>query len=284
MTPHPNPQELPITQQDMSAWLRRALEVQANFRRLPTLITAERAVSVVPTAELDSVSELIVEQLRRRLSNYEREPAAAALSDIADVLCAGSAHRTPENIAQGVRLAHDAHERDRAILRECRALFDLDLFDERDLPAHVRALKTLAGTGELKDEHDALENAARAIAGNYTASWATEPTEDCDGVLIGSRNADDVMHDFIRVYISDYSMEEGDDDKLAQYIALARPGNIAAMFDLIRLQRRQLSESAAAFQAQAAELAQYKAAFAQGVGEELERVAPGGALLDTNPL
>lgn len=280
MTTNPNPQELPITQQDMSQWLRRALEVQANFRRLPALAVAERAVSAVHPAELDSASELIVEQIRRRLSDYAREPAAAALSAIADVLGMGSACRTADSIADGVMRAHDAHERDRTILRECRALFDLDLFDERDLPAHVRALKTLSGTGELTAEHDSLENAARAIAEDYTASWTTEPTEDYDGVLVGSRNEDDAMHDFIRVYISDYSMEEGDDEKLAQYIALARPGNIAAMFDLIRLQRRQLSESAAAFQAQATELAQYKSAFAQGVGEELERIAPGGALLD----
>ncbi|KVN83429.1 hypothetical protein [Burkholderia ubonensis] len=238
-----NPQELPITQQDMSAWLRRALGVQAGFRRLPTLITAERALNVVPADELDAVSEIVIEQIRRRLSNYEREAAAAALSAIADVLAMGSACRTPHNVAQGVVLAHSAHERDRAILHECCALFSLEPFDTRKLPEAIRKLKTLAGKGELTDEHDRLENAARAIAPNYYAdSWECEPDSvEGAGALIGARHEDGSLNDFIHVYISDYSMEEGDDEALAAYLALARPTNIAAMFDVIRAQAKEIA-------------------------------------------
>lgn len=258
-----------LSASDLAGWFSKFLQLHANLKHTPALITAERALSVVPRESLEHVGAMVLEQIHRRLSDFEREPAAAALSDIAYVLGMGSLTQTPENVAQGVLMAHDHARRMQAYLRMCMEQFGIEPGDEAELPEAIRKLKSLAGKGELTADHDKMENAARAAAHYYGEPWDSEIGTE-RGYEVGSRADDGDMNGIIHVDVSNYSGDEAHDAELAAYLALVRPANIVALFDLIRAQQKELDG--------------YKAAFAQSVGDELERIAPGGALLEAAAL
>jgi O-acetyl-ADP-ribose deacetylase (regulator of RNase III) len=261
-----------IEAKDLADWLTSFIQNHANLTQHPAVITAERALSVVPRENLEHVTSMMLEQVRRRLCTFEREPGARALALIADLLCMGSMTRTPDNVAQGVRMMRDNAESVRAILRSAADHFSIEPGDESELPEKIHVLKTLAGNGALTAEHDKLENAARAIAPYYGETWEHEPDEDGKGVQVGTRHEDGSLNAFIRAYVSNYSMDDADDYALADYLTLARPANIAALFDLIREQMKLI-------RLQAKEVDDLRAAFALGVGEELKRLEADGALI-----
>ncbi|WP_109479129.1 macro domain-containing protein [Paraburkholderia sp. C35] len=259
-----------IEAKDLADWLTSFLQNHANLTQLPALITAERALSVVPRENLENVTAMMLEQIHRRLTTFEREPAARALALIADALGMGSLTRTPDNVAQGVMMARDHAERMLTYLRMSMDHFGIEAGDECELPEAIRKLKSLAGKGALTAEHDTLENAARSITRHYSEQWAAESDPEGKGVRVGTRHEDDSLNEFIHVYVSNYSMDEADDYALAQYITLVRPANIAAMFDLIR-------EQANTIKLRDKELEIYRAAASSAA----EMLVPGGALLES---
>lgn len=247
-----------ITAQDISGWLSRFFSSQANFTQRADLITAERAMSVLAPEALDLVSTDVLEQVHRRLHNYTREEAARALNDINDLMGAGSQARTPHST---VYCVSNLMEQNAFLYDACR-LFG-DSIAPHELVDHIRALKMPAENGELTDAHNKLENAARAIESSHPQEWHWEPDHaEGEGALIGARCEDDSLNSIIRTDVWNYTGDPADDEALAEFIALARPANVAALFDLIR--------------AQAKEIEGLRASYAMGVRDELERLAPRG--------
>ncbi len=224
-----------ITTRDLSEWFSRFFSSQARFTQRADLITAERALSVVPPEALDLVTTDVLEQVRRRLHDYSREDASRALNDIADLMHAGSQAREPHSIVFCVsNLIEDSRR-----LHEACKLFG-DSVPARDLVKHIQAVKSLSGQGAMTEAHDKLENAARAIVSGYGEPWKSEPCNEGPGVDVGTQNEEGEFNEFIHVEISNYSGEESDDHELADYLAYSRPANIVAMFDLIRAQKAQI--------------------------------------------
>jgi hypothetical protein len=102
--PETEPNGLPlgvkIDTVDLACWFRQALQPSIPT---PHIVTAERALSVIPIRDMLACMERVVEQLRRKLMNYEREEAATALNEIADMLTLGSGVRDPQTVAFAVR-------------------------------------------------------------------------------------------------------------------------------------------------------------------------------------
>lgn len=88
----------------------------------------------------------------------------------------------------------------------------------------------------IKLDLDALEQAATEIASGHGYAWSSQVVDDvmCVGCIDGDGN----FADFIDVRISDYSGDEADDAKLADFLAMCRP---AVVLELVR--RLRLAES-----------------------------------------
>lgn len=72
-----------------------------------------------------------------------------------------------------------------------------------------------------------LLNLAKALAPGYQGKWAAEQREGY--VAVGVVNEDDEFCDFIEVTISDYSLDDEDDMKLAEFLCAANPVAVLAL-------------------------------------------------------
>lgn len=255
-----------IQAEDLAQWFLNALQ-----RRVAGELAGdiERIFAHVAVPDVTRMFEPVAEQLRRKLTVYDRGDAATALNDIADLFGIGSAVRDPQTIVFNVRNSNANLNILRARMREAALELAPDESGEPDvqhLAENIRAIKNLAGKGDLKPIHDQLENLARAIARHYPREWDRADIET-GGVMVGVRG-EDAPHDldgFVSIDISNYSGEEQDDISLADYLIAARPENVVGLYDRIRSLEAQLKE--------------YEVAYAEALGAELERVAPGGKLL-----
>ncbi|HAT2207085.1 TPA: hypothetical protein I8271_004655 [Kluyvera intermedia] len=79
------------------------------------------------------------------------------------------------------------------------------------------------------EQIQALKAAAQLIAHGYQQEWGTERDEDGESTWVGTYDHDGVLCPFIDVSISEWSGEDGDDARLADFIAKANPVAILAM-------------------------------------------------------
>lgn len=80
---------------------------------------------------------------------------------------------------------------------------------------------------QTNEQIQVLKAAAELIAHGYQQEWGVEG--NCDSVYVGTYDRDDVFCPFINVSISDWSDEDGDDTRLADFIAKANPPAILSL-------------------------------------------------------
>lgn len=79
------------------------------------------------------------------------------------------------------------------------------------------------------EQIQALKAAAQLIAHGYQQEWGTERDEDGESTWVGTYDHDGVLCPFIDVSISEWSGEDGDDTRLADFIAKANPVAILSL-------------------------------------------------------
>jgi hypothetical protein len=84
----------------------------------------------------------------------------------------------------------------------------------------------------------ALRDAAALIAHGYKQRWGCETNEDTGFVGIGTFDHDGELCPFIEVSVSNWSDDDGDDERLAEFLTLANPVAILALLDRLEAERQ----------------------------------------------
>lgn len=89
----------------------------------------------------------------------------------------------------------------------------------------------------------ALREAAELIAHGYKQRWGCEANEDTGFVGIGTFDHDGELCPFIEVSVSNWSDDDGDDERLAEFLTLANPVAILALLDLLEAERQRADKA-----------------------------------------
>lgn len=84
----------------------------------------------------------------------------------------------------------------------------------------------------------ALREAATLIAHGYKQRWGCETNEDTGFVGVGTFDPDGDLCPFIEVSVSNWSDDDGDDERLAEFLTLANPVAILAILDQLEAERQ----------------------------------------------
>jgi hypothetical protein len=89
----------------------------------------------------------------------------------------------------------------------------------------------------------ALRDSAALIAHGYKQRWGCETNEDTGFVGIGTFDHDGELCPFIEVSVSNWSDDDGDDERLAEFLTLANPVAILALLDQLEAERQRADDA-----------------------------------------